>query len=259
MSRYVTTGPAGLAWMTMTTPDTPSRAQRVLVVTAHPDDVDFGSAGTIAAWTAAGVEVTYCVCTSGDAGDSDGIPREQMPELRRTEQRAAAEAVGVTDVRFLGFRDCEVVADLSLRRDITRIIRTVRPNRVLTHSPEINWASLAMSHPDHRAVGEATLAAVYPDARNAYSHPELLEEHGLQPWSVSQLWLTETPEERINHAEDITDYFQAKLAALRAHRSQTERLDDLEGLLRPYLERNAERHGLAPGRLAESFQVINVA
>ncbi|SDZ06050.1 N-acetylglucosaminyl deacetylase, LmbE family [Saccharopolyspora shandongensis] len=241
----------------MTTPPETSSTLRALVVTAHPDDVDFGSAGTVASWVADGVQVAYCVCTSGDAGGFDDTPREDMPRIRQDEQRAAAAAVGVSDVRFLGYQDGRVVADLQLRRDITKVIRELRPHRVISHSPEINWAHLPTSHPDHRAVGEATLAAIYPDARNGFAHPELLRE-GLEPWTVRELWMSESPEERINHAVDITDHFDAKLAALAAHRSQTAHLDDLQGMIRRHLARTAERHGMT-GRLAEAFHVVDTS
>ncbi|MFD0918634.1 PIG-L deacetylase family protein [Saccharopolyspora rosea] len=242
----------------MTTPAGSSAdVRRALVVTAHPDDVDFGAAGTVASWTAAGISVSYCICTSGEAGACDGVPREEVPRLREEEQRAAAAAVGVTDVRFLRHQDGRVTPDLRLRRDITEVIREVRPDRVVTHSPEINWAHVAVSHPDHRAVGEAAFAAVYPDARNEFAHPELLDA-GLRPWTVRELWMSESPEERINHTVDITDQFDAKLAALAAHRSQTSHLDDLRGMIRRHLERTAERYGRA-GRLAEAFHVVNTA
>lgn len=243
----------------MATPNDTHDRRRALVITAHPDDVDFGSAGTIASWTTAGVDVAYCICTSGEAGDADGTPRAEIRQLRQDEQRAAANAVGVTDIHFLGYPDGQVVADLQLRRDLTRVIRTVRPDRVITHSPEINWAHIVVSHPDHRAVGEAAIAAVYPDARNAFAHQDLAEEHDLAPWSVQELWLSEAPEERINHAVDITDYFEAKVAALRAHRSQTTHLPDLEDRMRTHLERSAERQGMPRGKLAEAFQVVNTA
>lgn len=233
--------------------------RRVLVITAHPDDVDFGSAGTVASWTSRGVEVAYCVCTSGEAGSVEDTPRAEVPRLRQEEQRAAAKAVGVTDVTFLDYRDGEVTVHLRLRRDITEIIRTVRPDLVVTHSPEINWEHPVVSHPDHRAVGEATLAAVYPDARNEFAHPELLERDGLQPWTVRRLWLSESPPERLDHAVDITEHFEAKVAALRAHHSQTVRIEDLEGMLRRHLRANAERHGLGPERLAEAFQTVDTA
>ena len=124
---------------------------RVLVVTAHPDDVDFGAAGTVATWTAAGIEVAYCICTSGDAGGFDATPRDEMGPLREAEQRAAAKEVGVSDVRFLGYSDGRLTPSLELRRDISREIRRFRPQRVLTQSPEIWWRRLPASHPDHRA------------------------------------------------------------------------------------------------------------
>ena len=157
------------------------------MVTAHPDDVDFGAAGTVAAFTAAGVEVTYCIVTNGDAGGSDRtMSRAEMAALRQDEQRAAAAVVGVTDVRFLGHPDGMVQATLGLRRDISRVIRQVRPERVITQSPERNWDAIYASHPDHLAAGEAAVCAVYPDARNPFAHPELLGDEGLEPWSVAR-------------------------------------------------------------------------
>lgn len=234
-------------------------AQRVLVVAAHPDDVDFGAAGTVAAWTKAGVEVAYCICTSGDAGGFDDTPREQMRLLREDEQRAAAEAVGVSDVTFLGYPDGRLTASIELRRDISREIRRFRPDRVLTQSPEIFWQRIVASHPDHRAAGEAALAAVYPDARNPFAHPELLEDEGLEAWTVPELWLMASPPERINHCVDVTDTFDAKISALRAHRSQTGHMDRLEDMVRGWLSMVAGRHGLASGRLAEAFQVVPTA
>lgn len=234
-------------------------AERVLVVTAHPDDVDFGAAGTVASWTKSGVDVAYCICTSGDAGGFDDTPRQRMRVLREEEQRAAASAVGVSDVTFLGYPDGRLTVSIELRRDISREIRRHRPDRVLTQSPEIFWQRIVASHPDHRAVGEATLAAVYPDARNPYAHPELLEDEGLEAWAVPELWLMASPLERINHFVDVTDTFDAKVAALRAHRSQTGHLDGLEDMLREWLGMVAQRGGLPDGRLAEAFQVIDTA
>ncbi|QGK71446.1 PIG-L family deacetylase [Allosaccharopolyspora coralli] len=246
-----------------TSPKIASDVRQVLVVTAHPDDVDFGTAGTVASWRTAGVGVTYCVCSSGEAGATDGLGGHQltldeMRTLRENEQRSAARAVGVDDVRFLGHPDGRLVADLTLRRDITRVIRAVRPDRVVAHSPEINWGRLHVSHPDHRAVGEATVAAVYPDSRTPLAHPELVED-GLQPWTVHELWLTEAPDERINHAVDVTDHYEAKLAALHAHHSQTAHLDGLGSMIREHLRSNAEQHGLSSDRLAEAFQVVSTA
>ncbi len=158
--------------------------RRVLVVTAHPDDVDFGSAGTVAAFTSAGLEVTYCIVTNGEAGGSDrAMSRADMALLRQDEQRAAAAVVGVSDVRFLGHPDGMVQATIELRRDISRVIRQVRPERVVTQSPERNLEFIYASHPDHLAAGEAAVCAVYPDARNPFAHPELLDVERLEPWT----------------------------------------------------------------------------
>ena len=128
------------------------QVERALCVLAHPDDVDFGSAGTVATWTAAGTEVTYCIVTDGDAGGFDETPRHEMGPLRQAEQRAAAAAVGVEDVRFLGYPDGRLELSLDLRRDISRVIRQVRPQRVLTSSPERFWERIGASHPDHMTV-----------------------------------------------------------------------------------------------------------
>ena len=139
------------------------------MVTAHPDDVDFGAAGTVAAFTAAGLEVTYCIATSGESGGSDRtMSRTEMAALRQDEQRAAAAVVGVSDVRFLGFPDGMVETTRELRRDISRVIRQVRPERVLTQSPERNLEFIFASHPDHLATGEAAVDAVYPDAAQPF-------------------------------------------------------------------------------------------
>jgi LmbE family N-acetylglucosaminyl deacetylase len=231
--------------------------ERALVVMAHPDDVDFGSAGTIARWSDQGIEVTYLMVTDGDAGGfDDGVTREEMAALRRDEQRTAAKAVGVTDVRFLGYPDGRVEATLELRRDIARVIRQVRPDRVLTQSPERNYERIYPSHPDHRAVGSAALDAVYPDARNPYAFPELREE-GLEAWTVREVWLGGGPV--ADHYVDVTEMFDRKLAALRSHASQVSHMDDLEDMLRGWMSANARAAGLPEGRLAEGYHVVPTA
>lgn len=229
------------------------------MVAAHPDDIDFGAAGTVAAWTASGAEVHYCICTSGEAGGEAGVPSAEIRAVREAEQRAAAAEVGVTHVTFLRHPDGQLTASLDLRRDITREIRRVRPEIVIGPSPEINWARIAVSHPDHRAAGESTLAAVFPDARNPRAFPELFTEEALPPWTVRELWLAGCPEGRPNRAVDITDVVDAKIAALRAHRSQTATFDDLDGRVRGWLAGTARHHGLPEGRLAEAFQVVSTA
>ncbi len=231
---------------------------RVLSISAHPDDVDFGAAGTIARWTDAGIEVTYCLVTDGDAGGLDeNFPRAEMPALRRAEQIAAAKCVGVHDVRFLGYPDGRVEATLDLRRDLARMIRQVRPDRVVCPSPERNYARMGISHPDHRAVGSAALDAVYPDARNPFAFPELREREGLAPWTVREVWIAGSPSP--NHFVDVTATFGRKIAALRAHESQIGHLGDLEERIRDRLAGVATLAGLPEGRLAESFQVLEAA
>jgi len=235
-----------------------SEIQRILVINAHPDDVDFSAAGTIAVWTDAGIEVIYCVVTDGDAGGHDeNVPRAEIPVLRRAEQTAAAKQVGVHDLRFLGYPDGQVEATLALRKDLARVIRQVRPDRLLCPSPERNYVRLGISHPDHRAVGSAALDAVYPDARNPFAFPELLADERLEPWTVREVWLPGGPAP--DHYVDITDTFPRKIAALRAHASQTGHMDELEGFLRSRLAETAARGGLPEGRLAEVFQVLNTA
>jgi len=166
-----------------------SEVERVLVIAAHPDDVDFGSAGTIATWTDAGLEVSYCIATDGDAGGFDpAVPRSAIAGIRQDEQRKAAAAVGVTDVEFLGYPDGQLVVSIPLRRDITRAIRRARPDRVVVPSPQRDLRNVYVSHPDHQATGEAALCAVYPDARNPYAHPELLAE-GLEAHTVPEVWV----------------------------------------------------------------------
>jgi LmbE family N-acetylglucosaminyl deacetylase len=231
---------------------------RVLVVTAHPDDADFGAGGTIATWSAAGLTVSYCVCTDGDAGGFDlAVDRSGIPATRRAEQEAAAKELGVDDVRFLGYRDGQLAPTQELRRDISRVIRQVRPQRVLVQSPERNWARLPTSHPDHLAAGEAALAAVYPDARNPFAHPELLREEGLAAWTVPEVWVM--GREHANHYVDVTDVFDRKVAALRAHASQTSHMADLEQRLRDRSAPLAAEAGLPAGRLAEGFFVAAAA
>ncbi|MGW5667887.1 PIG-L deacetylase family protein [Micromonospora sp. NPDC003776] len=228
--------------------------RRTLAVFAHPDDVDFGCAGTIASWVDEGIQVAYLVVTRGDSGGFDDTPREAMPARREAEQRAAGAAVGVHRVDFLdGHADGTLTPSLALRRQISAAIRRFRPERVLTSSPLRRWEHLAgPSHPDHLAVGEATTCAVYPDSRNRFAFPELLEE-GLEPWVVREIWYAGGPAP--DHAVDVTDQLDRKIAAMRAHHSQTAHLD-VETWVRDRLTTVADNAGLPAGRLAEAFTVL---
>jgi len=228
----------------------------VLVVTAHPDDVDFGAAGAVAAFSAAGVEVAYCIVTSGEAGGTDRtISRAEMAAIRQEEQREAARVVGVTDVTFLGYPDGRVTSSFDLRRDVSRVIRRFRPGRVLTQSPERSWDRLYASHPDHLAAGEAAVCAVYPDARNPFAHPELLEE-GLEPHVVGELWVMAAGSPQVaNVVVDTTATFDLKLKALLSHRSQIDDGERLAGMLGEWGRSVAASAGLPDGSVAESFRV----
>jgi LmbE family N-acetylglucosaminyl deacetylase len=236
--------------------------RRVLVVTAHPDDVDFGSAGTVAAFTSAGLEVTYCIVTNGEAGGSDRtLPRSEMAALRQDEQRAAAAAVGVSDVRFLGHPDGRVEATLDLRRDISRVIRQLRPERVITQSPERNWDFIFASHPDHMAAGEAAVCAVYPDARNPFAHPELLEVEGLEPWTVPELWIMApgSGDATSRIAVETTTTIDRKVAALMCHKSQMTDPDAIAQRVRAGALAMGATAGLPEGRSAEVFRVTRIS
>jgi LmbE family N-acetylglucosaminyl deacetylase len=231
--------------------------ERALVVVAHPDDADFGAAGTVAAWTEAGIEVTYCLCTDGDAGGFDpDVPRGEIAGIRQAEQWAAAKELGVEDVVFLGYPDGRLVVSIELRRDIARVIRQRRPQRVMIQSPERTWERIYASHPDHLAAGEAALCAVYPDARNPFAHLDLAAE-GHEAWTVGEVWVMAGGGGVANRYVDVTRTFSRKLAALRAHVSQTAHMDDLEGMLRGWLGANARAAGFGEGRLAEGFRVVD--
>ncbi len=232
-----------------------SEIKKVLVVSAHPDDSDFGASGTIASWIGQGIQVSYCICTNGDqGGEESGIPVEEMPATRQREQRAAGAAIGVTDITFLNYRDGSLEPTLGLRKDIVRAIRIAQPDRMVIQSPERNWERIGASHPDHLAAGEAAIQAVYPDARNPFAFPDLMDA-GLQPWRVKEVWVTAHASP--DHFVDITDYFHLKMAALHSHVSQTAHNSELEEMVRSWGERNAAAGGLPEGRIAEAFKIVN--
>ena len=229
--------------------------ERALAVMAHPDDVDFGAAGTVAKLTDAGVEVVYCLVTDGQAGGFDHtIPRTEMATIRRREQTEAAAKVGVTDLRFLGHMDGSVVADLDLRHDISAVIRDVRPQVVITQSPMRNLDSTAGSHPDHIATGEATFSAVYPDARNpfAFTDRPIIE---VEDWAVDEIWIAFGPD--AEGVIDITEQLDRKIEALMCHASQHRDPVGMEARVRTWWQGIASENGLPEGSSAEMFRVVN--
>jgi LmbE family N-acetylglucosaminyl deacetylase len=231
---------------------------RVLVIVAHPDDAEFWAGGTIAGWTDTDVEVTYCVLTDGGGGGFDpDVPRAEIPRIRRAEQQQAAAMLKVCEVRFLGSAEGSLLdTPLQLHEDLVRLIRQVRPRRVLTWSPEWNWQRFRSCHPDHLATGAAVLKAIYPDASNPFALIHLMRDEGLEPWAVQEVWLINSPQREINHYVDITATFDCKVAAVRAHASQIKDPDTLADRLRQRIAPNTAAAGLPDGRLAEAFQVV---
>jgi LmbE family N-acetylglucosaminyl deacetylase len=234
-----------------------SRIERVLCFTAHPDDIDFGAAGTVAAWTAAGVQVSYCIMTDGDAGGFDPAQRDEIVRLRVAEQERAAALVGVTDIHYLHQRDGYLEPSHEVMREVVRLIRQLRPDVVVSMHPERNWNRIQKSHPDHLAVGEAVTRAVYPALENPFAYPELAAS-GLEAYKLPWLWLFAGPEERENHFVDVTEHVESKLAAVHIHVSQHPDVDAMERTVRGLMLRTGARAGLPAGRSAEAFHVVAV-
>lgn len=227
-------------------------APSILVITAHPDDVDFGIAGSIAKWREEGAEIAYCIVTDGDAGGFDpSIPRSEIPAMRRREQVAAAKVVGVETVEFLGYHDGSLAVSMGLRRDLTAMIRRYRPVRVVAQSPVRNFMRIGASHPDHLAAGEAALCAVYPDSRNPFAFPELLAEEGLEEHTVAEVALMAYPEP--THYVDVTATFDKKIEAILQHESQLPDPSRLRETVAGWLSAGARAVGLPEGSLAELF------
>jgi LmbE family N-acetylglucosaminyl deacetylase len=205
--------------MTTTVQAYDSIPESALVVAAHPDDIEFMAAGTVARWTGTGSMVVYCLVTDGDKGSSDpALSRFTLAATRRAEQQAAARAVGVEIVEFLHYEDGMVEPTLALRRDIARVIRRHKPQAVICMDPTRFWSGRGyINHPDHRAVAEATLAAIYPSARDPLTFPELLSA-GYEPHKVREIFVGFT--EHDDTIVDISATVEAKVAALLAHRSQ---------------------------------------
>ncbi len=193
--------------------------RRVMAIMAHPDDVEFICGATIAKWASEGQEITFVLGTSGDKGSADpSFNSEKLMETREAEQRAAADVLGVKNVAFLRMRDAELVADLETRKKITRVIRQYKPDAVVCQDPTARFQGSYIQHPDHLAMGEAVLAAIYPSARDRLTFPELLDE-GLEPHKVSEVYVA-AGDQNVDHFVDVTDFLDKKFEALRAHASQ---------------------------------------
>jgi LmbE family N-acetylglucosaminyl deacetylase len=228
--------------------------RRMLVIGAHPDDIEFGAAGTIARWVDDGWEAHYVIVTSGQRGVQDARQdAEAFGRLREEEARAAAKVCGVTEVTFLRYMDSEVVYSRELVRDLSREFRRRRPHRLLTTSPEPVLGDSFINHPDHRTVAQATLDMVLTGGTTAAIFPELELEEGMPPWrDLEDIWLLGPGGDE---AVDVTPYFERKIAALEAHASQIAQIrGDLRDLVARRMGATGERHGFT---YAESFRVIN--
>jgi len=186
----------------------------VMVITPHPDDAEFGVAGTVAHWTSEGKDVIYVVCTNGDKGTNDpNVKPNELARIREKEQLAAAKLLGVREVIFLRHPDQSLEDTPEFRKEIVRLLRMYKPETVVTADPYRRY----IWHRDHRITGQVTLDAIFPYARDFHSYPDLLEE-GLLPHEVKEvlLWGAQEP----NYHTDITTTFATKVAALHCHKSQ---------------------------------------
>ena len=228
-----------------------TKLAQVMVVTPHPDDAEYGVAGTVVRWVSQGKEIVYVVCTNGDKGTSDAsVKPEELAKTREGEQIAAANLLGVREVIFLRHPDQGLEDTPEFRKEIVRLIRMYRPETVVTADPYRRY----IWHRDHRMTGQVTLDAIFPYARDIFSYPDLTKE-GLDPHKVKEVLLWGT--EDVNYRSDITETFDVKLSALQCHKSQVGHipLQELE-------ERLRERHSsLAQGEeyeLAEGFHRVEI-
>jgi LmbE family N-acetylglucosaminyl deacetylase len=227
---------------------------RVLAVTAHPDDLEFGCGGTLARWIDEGADATVCIVTDGSTGTQDrSLMGAGLSALRRAESERAAQIIGVKELIWLGYRDGYVEYSLDLRRDLARVFRMTRPHRFVVMDPTPTIEDRFINHPDHRAVGLASLDVTLSAGTTPGHFPELLEE-GLQPWrGLREVWIAGPGEKPV--VVDITATVERKIDALLAHKSQVG--DDAEGIARWVRERTAETGGRVGYDFGESFQVIN--
>ena len=218
-------------------------SERVMVISPHPDDVDFGCSGTLARWSRMGVDITYVVCTSGDKGTDLPMEPESLATLREKEQMAAAEIVGVRKVIFLRLKDGELENSREFRKMLVRELRQHRPDIVLAMDPaNVSFENAYVSHSDHRAAALASFDSIYPAARNRNFFPELLGE-GLSPHAVNRIYFFGTADP--NTWIDISETIETKIEALRAHKSQVEAFDDLSAWVRERFGQFGREKGIA--------------
>ena len=227
--------------------------QRYLVVSPHPDDLDFGCAGTVAKLAKEGNDIEYLIVSDGSKGSQlVGFGGKKLAAIRETEQKDAANTVGVQKVTFLGEVDGEIENTRELRKKLVKEIRKAKPDIVLSFDPSsLQFESVYRSHRDHRQVAEATFDAIYPAVGNASFFPELLEE-GIEPHQIEEIWFFATP--RPNKFIDIADTIDLKIKALLCHKCQHEDVDELEKRIRSRSREEGKEHNM---EYAEGFRAID--
>jgi LmbE family N-acetylglucosaminyl deacetylase len=227
----------------------------VLGIAAHPDDLDFGAAGTMASFAQAGAEVHYLILTDGSKGTDDfAITSEALIKIREKEQRNAVKAVGGKSVTFLGYPDGMLELTMDLKKNVVRVIRTIKPDVVITMDPSFLYSASRgfINHPDHRAAGQAALDSVFPLARDHLSFPELFAD-GFLPHKTKTVLLVNF--ETNNYYVDITSTFDKKIKALKTHASQIKDIDSVKGWMQTMSESIGKRAGY---KLAEAFIRIDL-
>lgn len=223
--------------------------ESAMLIVAHPDDAEFTVAGTIAVWVNAGCRVAYVVCTDGNAGSHEpGMTRSKLAKIRRAEQRAACETVGVTEVVFLGYDDGQLLPSLELRRDLVREIRRYKPEVVIAWDPSMLFAGDDyINHPDHRAAAQAALDAAVPASAMPLLWPEAGASH-----RVHQVYVYGN--DKPNLWVDVTETIDQKIAALKKHASQMGDWDPTE-MIKEWAAENGKEKEIA---YAESYRVITL-
>ena len=242
--------------MTETNAQLNGRVKRVLGVFAHPDDPEFFAGATFAKWAADGADITFVIATSGDKGSSDpAMTAQRLSEIREGEEREAAAVLGVKEIVFLRYKDGELYPTLELRRDITRLIRLKKPDVVVTLDPTVYWyGTRGINHPDHRAIGAATLEAVFPTARDRLNFLEHERDEGLATHKVRTVYIAGAAEPTLT--VDVSDAVERQIQSLQAHKSQ---ITDMDKMAQRIRERSLDPNSPPeyPRRI-EKFRVINL-
>jgi len=229
--------------------------KKILAVAAHADDLDFGCAGSIAAWADEGAEIHYLILTDGSKGSEDmEITNDELAKMRVEEQKNAAEILGVKKVHFGGFTDGELQNTPEVRYKIVKLIRELKPDVVVTTDPTFiyNEEFGFINHPDHRNAGQATLDSVFPFARNSRTFPDLLEQ-GLKPHSVLEILLVNFI--KGSYYVDISKTFDRKIEALKKHASQIGDVDSFKERMKERAQMLGKKNDY---ELAETFVRIQL-